>query len=1249
MPYRHQTWRGERRLGNLASLLASTLLFVTFAASTQAGMGGPDDFGYFWNDSDEMVCSATDARDGTGLANSAEFFDGVVFQNRIGPFDIGFAFPWYERLATQVWINRNGLIFFELPPDSSFNTARAIPTAMDGPMGFLAPYWDFLGTPTNGAVTWESFPADGYFHLRMSATTVFTGQPVVFEVYLFEGGDVRIFYSDPPNAPRNGTIGTENYAENTGLAIQNMGVPSGGMMMPDGGPFAICIDRESQLDCAAAPPITCGTTMGTSPAMVPTNITGYGCSAGINYDGNEAIYALDVPFLGDVDITLSGIGGRDMAVFLLDGCDEWLCLGGGGTTAMGTTLTPGTYYVVVDALTPGDEGDFQLDIACTELSTAVTCESTTMGTTIGAPNRLAGYACLPGDFSGPDVWYSINVPPASNLNVTVTSASLTLGAVILRSGDAFEASSCVLGGSPNVTLFGADPGTYLIGVDGPMGAGEDFTLRVTCQPEIDCAAATDVMCNESVMGDTSLSGTDLVASYPCIAGNFSGNEQIYRFDNPASQPISLVLDDSADTNLDLFLLDACNEGDCIGFGDNEISRLLDPGEYYIVVDGQDEAAAPFELFVICANSIDPAVIFIDGGPETCVEEHKTVFLTPAIPRADVMFMIDLTGSMIGPRTELINNMTNLVTRLEEVVNDVHFGLISYKDYDTTGNGLMPCPYNATNFGGAGDYPYRLEQPITGDRILMENAVMNIPPASGGFDGPEAYSRAMFELYSDPGIGWRDGSRKIAVNFGDNVPHDCNILECLGATSTLFEPGIDVGRDGMPDSGDELAILDVIQGLIDNDITLIHMNSGSASDSGFTYLDIWDCWAEQTGGDALQLNFDGTVPDGIDLVDYVGNIIDQQGSFCSTLRLEAEPGFEDWVVDAGVTINDRDLPTSAEFDIRVCIPPGTPEGDYSFEIQVLCSGGVVIAQTIESSISECAPDGVVPPPDREICLGESTMLDASGMTLEDCMGGVAEYEWFDGMGMSIGTGPTIDVTPAFPTIYSVAVTCSTDPTCNYTRRVQVDVDAPPMFDVARAVDASSCNIGIDLSWDAAIFAGVDGTYNIYRSTVDCADALAQPPLIMGIAADELGWIDLTTTDGMTYHYVIEAEGPAGTPCMPVGAAGGAATRICLPAVLEDGSATAPRPDGVYATLLMRHDGEEVTAYWDGARALGVGEEYYLLKALDRPTEAFRRVNPMGDTTREFVDLDTSSPRQFFDLRVQNACGDISLDEYPPTGP
>ena len=296
------------------------------------------------------------------------------------------------------------------------------------------------------------------------------------------------------------------------------------------------------------------------------------------------------------------------------------------------------------------------------------------------------------------------------------------------------------------------------------------------------------------------------------------------------------------------------------------------------------------------------------------------------------------------------------------------------------------------------------------------------------------------------------------------------------------------------------------------------------------------------------------------------------------------------------------------------------------------------------IGSCAPEVTSLPRDATTCEGQPVALDASGMTVVDC-DGVPQHEWSDGA-VVVGTTPRVVVTPTDTTTYTFTVWCSSDPTCVARAEAIVTVEHPPLFASAQARDVAACNVGIELAWPAATFSDPTGTgvYNVYRSTASCAAAVAAPPVLQGWT--DTRWVDPSTTDGGTYHYVVEAEDArTSTACAPPGGDhGGAATRVCLAPVTE--VADAAPPEVVCAPLRATHFGDDATLLWPSARSLLSGEHFHLLHGLDRPTAPFTLATPEGFRGRQLTVSDTSSPLQFFDLRVANACEVESANEYPP---
>lgn len=1209
-------------------LMGAVALAVSLASSASAGSGGPDSFGYTWYDiNDVKRCPVVN--------------DVMVptqqggFTNFVSPtLDLGFNFPFYDRIVTQIQLNQGGLIFFQAAPMQNLYINQQIPRG-DGIGGFLAPAWGFWNSPT---WEFETDPVAGVakvaFHFARPALG---GSPFDAEIYLFRSGDIRIEYLNPSDNATM-TIGMENYTENGGLQMRYNANQSGGMTYGTPTPFSICINRRKNLDCGVVQTIACNsTTAGVSPGSVTTNALTWGCGSG-SWAGKEKVYRIDLTDLTDMSVTLSGTGTRVMAAYLLSACNEWECIAGGSGSFNAFTLTPGTYYIAVDAAARNDEGAFNLTVACSPLSDPIACDDTVSDTTVGEPNRLDAYSCLLGDFSGDEQFYSIDFTPPGNINASLTSAT-GQGVFIFDATRPLDADNCLVGGVGGTVLYSPPAGTYLIAVDGPAGGDGAYTLNVTCSPELSCTPLAGVLdCQQKLTGST-VGLANRADFYRCAVQQFDGPEAVYTFANTTQQVVSFVLE-TANRDLDLILLNSCNEGDCDEIGGDSISQDLPPGTYYIVVDGKNGAAADYTLSVICGFGLEPALLSVTGAEGECFTEHKQSWLTPAIVQADVLFTIDLTGSMGGELSQLQNNMQDIIDRLQVFIQDVAFGLGSYMDYPGT---FDSCGYNV-GYGVPSDYPWRLDQPITQDRTAIQNAVSSLTIGNGN-DAPESYCRALYESINDPSVAWRPGSRRLVVDFGDELPHDCNVQQCLGGTSG--SRGIDPGRDNAVGTPDDLTILGAIAEFVNTNTVLLHLDSsGGGVDGAFTYNDLWDCWARQTAGQSTPLNSDGTVPGNIDLAQLVGDLIRQQAAYCPELQLVAEPGYESWVSVVGPVYSNVGLPATAEFDITFCVPAGTPPGPYAFLVNLMCGDQIVTSQQVQVDVTiDCSASVVSTPQDVTICSGDSALLDASGMTLVNCPG-TDEYAWTDGLGNPVGTGPMISVTPTATTDYSVDLTCSADPRCATRATATVTVEKRPALGAGQAQHPAVCQLGIEVTWDAAAFPSGSGTYNVYRSETDCADAMTRPPVSPRDFAGTR-FLDLTTRSGRAYYYVVQAEdSAAAVACRPPGPNNGGVvsdTTICVGPVQEIDDTGFP--DYLGWALRVSHSGPAVTLDVTGSRPLLPGEHFHVLKGY--VPQVLGQVNPERQTAPTWTETDTSRTLQFFDVRIANSCEEQSLDDEPPT--
>ncbi|MBN2158592.1 MAG: VWA domain-containing protein [Spirochaetes bacterium] len=285
-------------------------------------------------------------------------------------------------------------------------------------------------------------------------------------------------------------------------------------------------------------------------------------------------------------------------------------------------------------------------------------------------------------------------------------------------------------------------------------------------------------------------------------------------------------------------------------------------------------------------------------PGESVTVSKTVTITGSVPKADILFVFDVTGSMDAELAQMKTNAIAIMNNLDTLISDAQYGVISFKDYVGY---LSSCGYYG-NYGSSGDYPYRLDQNLTDNRALVQVAINGLT-TGGGADIPESYSRVMYEAYSDPAITYRSGSKRILVMFGDAVPHDCDLNEGVPGLTTVNSTGKDPGRDGLLDTADDLDLQEVLAGVAASDITLLMIYSGGTSD-----MTLWKHWSGLTGGDAYQLTTASEIPAAIK------QLIENELLHIDELTLKVTtPGYEDWLTSVTpVSYTDITIEGTMEF-------------------------------------------------------------------------------------------------------------------------------------------------------------------------------------------------------------------------------------------------------------------------------------------------------------------------------------------------
>ena len=150
------------------------------------GTGGPDDFGYTWDDS--VPLNWIDASGGadTGISSSTD---------HIGPVDIGFAFKYYENTYTQLYISRFGFVAFN--DNNIYNSQSRIPST-EKPNDVIAPHW-VPAYDVNGYVRYlggGSVPNRWFVVEWNQLVSDYDGDDIyTFEVVLHEDRDIVFQYA----------------------------------------------------------------------------------------------------------------------------------------------------------------------------------------------------------------------------------------------------------------------------------------------------------------------------------------------------------------------------------------------------------------------------------------------------------------------------------------------------------------------------------------------------------------------------------------------------------------------------------------------------------------------------------------------------------------------------------------------------------------------------------------------------------------------------------------------------------------------------------------------------------------------------------------------------------------------------------------------------------------------------------------------------------------------------------------------
>lgn len=185
------------------------------------GSGGPDGGGYQWVDSD---APGGPTFHWIELGDTGTVVYGLGDDNCVGPFAIGFPFPYYDTIYSEFWISSNGFIGFG--PTDMYETFSnmPIPTAT-APNNVIAWHWTDMISVGGSSPTVTSYHSDtSRLVIQFTRARQYCCQVepwITAEIILYRDGRMLIQYNEVrPEFPSSSlTIGIESPNGSTGLEV----------------------------------------------------------------------------------------------------------------------------------------------------------------------------------------------------------------------------------------------------------------------------------------------------------------------------------------------------------------------------------------------------------------------------------------------------------------------------------------------------------------------------------------------------------------------------------------------------------------------------------------------------------------------------------------------------------------------------------------------------------------------------------------------------------------------------------------------------------------------------------------------------------------------------------------------------------------------------------------------------------------------------------------------------------------------
>lgn len=175
--------------------------------------------GYVWDDSD-MDGGPTFAWDDRAETQGVRVRDqeAIGDDTGVGPFPIGFAFPFFGGSFTEFYVSSNGFLSFE-PITQSYFTNSELPNE-GAPSNLIAPFWDDLNMRSGGEIYYWSDNVNTFVISWVNVPHFGQGGPYTFQAILRADGTILFQYREmDPNRLQEATIGVQGAAGTEGLTV----------------------------------------------------------------------------------------------------------------------------------------------------------------------------------------------------------------------------------------------------------------------------------------------------------------------------------------------------------------------------------------------------------------------------------------------------------------------------------------------------------------------------------------------------------------------------------------------------------------------------------------------------------------------------------------------------------------------------------------------------------------------------------------------------------------------------------------------------------------------------------------------------------------------------------------------------------------------------------------------------------------------------------------------------------------------